>query len=427
MAMPKLSGGERSAEPEHARIVALSEELGAQLGRMKGAGPKVMQFLSMVSLAPAGEDHSVAGARPAGVSALPFERVRRVIEKDLGARVGRLFDDIDEAPLALASLGQVHRARTPDGYDVAVKVQHPGAAEAAEADLRNIGIVAPIVQRLAPGIDAGAVIAELRERISDELDYEIEAQNQRRVERMFRGHPHVRVPRVHTELSTRRVLVSEYVDGARGDEIIRLGDAERDRVGEIAFRFFCGLARRDGIVAGDPQLDNCILGPDSRLCLLDFGLLRDLDHGYVQGERAIMRALDDDDSQSVHEGLFDLGYLPEPGLDPAALHAFLTAAGGWMFAPGFVRLDPERVAEIVERGYPPRSPHYGLMRRLRMPAQTLLLRRMELQLLSLLGRLRAGAEWAAIAAEHHSDQPPCTGLGREDQTFHARQRTRSSR
>jgi predicted unusual protein kinase regulating ubiquinone biosynthesis (AarF/ABC1/UbiB family) len=419
--------GERSAARERGRVVALTEELAAQLGRMKGGGPKITQFLSMVSLAPPGEDRSAPGARPAGVSALPFDRVRRVIEKDLGARVGRLFDDIDEAPLALASLGQVHRARTPDGDDVAVKVQHAGVAEAVEADLRNLGIVAPIVGRLAPGIDAGAVIAELRERISDELDYEIEAQNQRRIERMFRGHPHVRVPRVHTELSTRRVLVSEYLDGARGDEITRLGDAERDRVGEIAFRFFCGLARRDGIVAGDPQLDNCILGPDARLCLLDFGLLRDLDHGYVQGERAIMRALDDGDPQSVHEGLANLGYLPEPGLDPAELHAFLTTAGGWMFAPGFLRLDPERVAEIVEEGYPPRSSHFGLMRRLRMPAQALLLRRMEFQLLALLGQLRAGAQWAAIAAEHHSDQSPCTELGREDQAFHARRNTRASR
>lgn len=98
-----------------------------------------------------------------------------------------------------------------------------------------------------------------------------------------------------------------------------------------------------------------------------------------------------------------------------------------MFAPDFLRLDPQRVAEIVEAGYPPRSPHYELMRRLRMPAQALLLRRMELQLLALLGQLRAGARWAAIAAEHHSDRPSCTELGREDQAFHARRRSRASR
>jgi predicted unusual protein kinase regulating ubiquinone biosynthesis (AarF/ABC1/UbiB family) len=354
------------------------------------------------------------------VRALPFDRVRRVIEQDLGARLGRLFEDVDETPFALASLGQVHRARTPDGDDVAIKVQHPGAAEAAEADLRNVGMVGPIVQRLAPGLDAGAVIAEMRERISDELDYEVEAQHQRRLERMFRGHPHVRVPHVHTELTTRRVLVSEYVDGARGDEISRLGDAERDRVGEIAFRFFWGLAWRDGIVAGDPQPDNCILCADGRLRLLDFGLLRNIDPDYVRGERAIVRALTESDAQGVHDGLSSLGYLREPGFDPDALVALLATAGGWTFAPGFVRIDSERVGEIMERGYPPRSPHFGLMRRLRMPAHTLLLRRMELQLVSLLGELRAGGEWAAITAEYHSDEPASTALGREDRAFHAR-------
>src|SRR5919197_3355146 len=209
------------------RVVVLAEELGAQLKRLKGAGPKLRQFLSVLRL-----DGDWPGARPPGMSALPFGRVRRVIEEDLASRVRDVFDHVEEEPFALASLGQVHRARTRAGDDVAVKGQHAGVAEAVERDLRNLGVVGPIVKRLAPGLDAGAVLAELRERISDELDYEIEAQHQRRIERRFRGHPHVHVPSVHTELSTRRVLVSEYVEGIPGDGILRLGDAERDRVGE---------------------------------------------------------------------------------------------------------------------------------------------------------------------------------------------------
>jgi hypothetical protein len=234
----------------------------------------------------------------------------------------------------------------------------------------------------------------------------------------------VRVPRVRTDLTTRRVLVSEYVDGVLGAEISGLGDAERDRVGEIAFRFFWGLARRDGIVAGDPQPDNCILCADGRLCLLDFGLLRDIDADYLLGERAIMRALTDGDALGVHEALSSLGYLPEAGVDPDALLALLATAGGWMFAPGFLRIDPDCVGEIMKRGYPPRSPHFSLMRRLHMPSHTVLLRRMELQLVSLLGELRAGGEWAAITAEHHSDNPASTALGGEDRAFHARRANR---
>jgi hypothetical protein len=394
------SGGER--------VVALAEELGAQLKRLKGAGPKLRQFLSVLRL-----DADWPGARPPGMSTLPFGRVQRVIEEDLAARVRDVFDDVEQEPFALASLGQVHRARTLAGDDVAVKVQHPGVAEAVAGDLRNLGVVGPIVKRLAPGLDAGAVLAELRERISDELDYEIEAQHQRRLERRFRGHPHVRVPHVHTDVTARRVLVTEYVEGVPGDGIGRLGDAERDRVGEIACRFFWGLAWRDGIVAGDPQADNCILCPDGRVCLLDFGLLRELDAGYVHGELAVMRALGAGDAQGVHDGLSQLGYLAQPGLEPDALLELLRTAGGWMVQPGFHRLDRERVDEILELGYPPRSPHFGLMRRLHMPADTLLLRRMEVQLLSLLGDLGAGGDWAAITAEHHSGQPASTDLGRE--------------
>ena len=401
---------------EDARALALAEELGAQLGRLKGAGPKILQFLSMVQL-DRGEP-AAPGARPAGAQAIAFGKVRRVVEQDLDGRVRELFADFEEEPFAIASLGQVHRARTLDGDDVAVKVQHPGAAEAIEADLRTVGVVSPILKRLAPGLDAGALLAEIRERISDELDYEVEAQHQRRLERRFRDHPHVRLPRVHTHLSTRRVLVTEYVNGLGAGEIERLGEPERDRVGEIAFRFYLGLVWRDGVVAGDPHLDNCVLCPDGRLCLLDFGLLRDLEADDLQGERAIMRAIAADDAKHVRDGLDALGYLPDPGsFDPAALLEHLATASEWTLAAGFRRLDPEYVGHVLGLGYPPHSPWFALMRRLRMPPRSLLLRRMEVQLLSLLGELRAGGDWGAIAAEHHAGEPPSTTIGQEDLAF----------
>ena len=133
-----------------------------------------------------------------------------------------LFTVFEEEPFAIASLGQVHSARTREDEHVAVKVQDPDIGDAIAAELRSVGIVSPILKRLAPGSDAGALLSEVRERIADELDYEIEAQHQRRLARLFRGHPHVRVPRVHTDLSTRRVLVTEYVDGLGFDEIVSL-------------------------------------------------------------------------------------------------------------------------------------------------------------------------------------------------------------
>jgi predicted unusual protein kinase regulating ubiquinone biosynthesis (AarF/ABC1/UbiB family) len=409
------------ADPSQARgdaqALALIEELGGHLGRMKGAGAKVVQFLSMVAFERERSDTAL-GTLPVGRRPLPFARLRRVLERELDAPVRELFASFEENPFAMASLGQVHRARTHSGDDVAVKVQYPDVADAIEADLRNIGLVSPILGRLAPGADARALVAEVRERISDELDYELEAQHQRRLERRFRGHPHVRVARVHTDISTRRVLVTEYVEGLGPGEIKCLAEAERDRVGEIIFRFYFGLAWRDGVVAGDPHPDNCLLCADGRLCLLDFGLVRDLEPDYLEGERDIMRAIAARNPQGVHDGLATLGYLPEPReFEPEALLEHLATAAEWLLGRGFRRLDPGEVQRVVDAGYPPRSRWFALMRAERIPPATLLLRRMEIQVLSVLGELRAGGEWGAIAAEHHSGEPVCTALGREDRAF----------
>jgi hypothetical protein len=373
---------------------------------MSAAGPKIVEFLAMVPF---------PGPPPAEREAIPLRRLQRVIEDELDARLGEVFANVEERPLAVASLGQVHRAHTRDGVDVAVKVQHPGVAEAIERDLRSVGLVAPLLGRLAPGLDAGAVLAELRERISEELDYEVEAQHQRRVERLYRGHPHVRVPRVLTDLSTRRMLVTEYVEGRRLGDVERLDEDERDRVGEIAFRFFFGLVRRRGIVAGDPAVENLVLCADGRLCVLDFGLMRDLDADYLDGERELMRAVAERDADALHAGLSALGYLPEPErFDHAALLEHLHAAGEWFLVPGVRRLDSEDARRTLELGYPPRSPWFAQMRSQRLPPATLLLRRMEAVLLATLGRLRAAADWGAISAEYWAGSPPSTALGREE-------------
>ena len=413
-------GSERATSRGDAQALALTEELGAQLRRMKGGGAKIAQFLSMLALERE-PSRGALGTLRESPEAVPFGRVRKVLERELDAPVRELFGDFEEDPFAIASLGQVHRACTHDGAQVAVKVQRSDVAEAIEADLRNLGLVGPILRRLAPGVDAGAVLAEVRERISEELDYEIEAQHQRRLERRFRGHPHVRLARVHTDLCSRRVLVTEYVDALGPQEIQDLPEAERDRVGEIVLRFYFGLAWRDAVVAGDPHPDNCLLCEDGRVCILDFGLLRDLEPAHVDAERGVMRAVAGGDAQGVHDGLAALGYLPEPGaFDPAELLEHLATAGEWMLSPGFRRLDAEYVGRIVELGYPPRSPWFAQMRRMSLAPPTLLLRRMELQVLSVLGELRAGADWGAIAAEHHSAESASTALGREDGAFFSR-------
>jgi predicted unusual protein kinase regulating ubiquinone biosynthesis (AarF/ABC1/UbiB family) len=397
-----------------------ADELVARLGEMKGAAMKVGQVLSMVDfdVVPEGERENFKARLAALRDAAPaadFGQVRKVVEADFGGRLADHFADFSREPVAAASIGQVHRATTHDGRDVAVKVQYPGVAEAVETDLRNLGVLLPLIKRLAPGLDVKAVAAELRERVAEELDYELEAQNQRAVGRAFRDHPFVRVPAVDTVLSTRRVLVSEFVEGIGFEAIKALGEPERDRFAEIEFRFFYGLLTRERLCAGDPHPGNQLLCDDGRVCFLDFGLMRKVPASYLEGERALARAVVDGDARAVHAGLAHLGYLPEPNaFEPERLLAQLRTAGEWYFVPGFRRLDPDYVRRAMQVGSSPRSPFIEEMRRQTVPPEALLIRRMESLLFSVLGELRAGADWGALAQEYIAGQPPATALGRSE-------------
>src|SRR5919204_1599325 len=306
---------ERAAAAQSERTAALVQELVRQLGQMRGAAMKVGQMISMVEFDGLPDDErdelqrSLASLRD-DVPPVKFADLEKLMREELGGPLERVFRDFDERAFAAASIGQVHRATTVDGDDVAVKIQYPGVAEAVDTDLRNATLLLPLVKRLAPGLDGKALAAEMRERIGEELDYELEAQSQRRIERLLRGHPFVRVPRVHTGLSTPRVLVSEYVEGERFETVRRAGEAERDRYGEIVFRLYFGLLYRDRIALGDPHPGNYLLCPDGRVCFLDFGLLRDVDAARVVAERAIARAVRDGDAEALKGALRAGGYLP---------------------------------------------------------------------------------------------------------------------
>src|SRR4051794_31536309 len=187
---------ERAEAARDERTAATVRELVEQLGRMRGAAMKVGQLFSMIDLEGLPEEQraelqsQLASLRD-DVPPVPFRRLERLIRKELGMPLGRVFAEFDERAFAAASIGQVHRATTLDGDDVVVKVQYPGVAEAVDSDLRSASLLVPLIRRLAPSLDAKGLLAELRDRVGDELDYELEAQHQRRVERLLRGHPFI--------------------------------------------------------------------------------------------------------------------------------------------------------------------------------------------------------------------------------------------
>ena len=422
---------ERAASAESERTAALVQQLVDQLGQMRGAAMKVGQMISMIDFDGLPEEERdelqrrLAALRD-DVPPVRFADLEKLMRQEFGGPIGRVFRDFDEQAFAAASIGQVHRATTLDGDEVAVKIQYPGVAEAVETDLRNATLLLPLVKRLAPGLDAKALASEMRERISEELDYELEAQNQRRIGRLMRGHPFVLVPRVHTDLSTRRVLVSEYVGGEGFEAVRRADEAERDRYGEIVFRLHFGLLYRDRIGLGDPHPGNYLLARDGRVCFLDFGLVRYVTAARVAVERAIAVAVREGDGGAVKEALLAGGYLPAGGADAVDADfalGLMRMAIKWYAVPGTRRFKPYDDRRGRDREAPDSEERAAIrmqMNQFTLPPEAILIRRMHGVVAIVLRQLRAGADWGAIAAEYLHGAPPATPLGQAEADFFSR-------
>jgi len=419
---------ERAASAESERTAALVQQLVDQLGQMRGAAMKVGQMISMVEFDGLPEEERdelqrrLAALRD-DVPPVRFADLEKMMRKELGGPLGSVFADFDEQAFAAASIGQVHRATTLDGTEVAVKIQYPGVAEAVETDLRNAMLLLPLVKRLAPGLDAKALLSEMRERISEELDYELEAQNQRRIGRLMRGHPFVLVPRVHTDISTRRVLVSDYVEGEGFETVRRADEALRDRYGEIVFRLHFGLLYRDRIALGDPHPGNYILTPDGRVCFLDFGLVRNVTVARVAAERAIALAVREDDAAAVKAALLAGGYLPADRADAVDAEfalGLMRMAIKWYTVPGERRFSADNARRGRDRERPDSEERAAMrlqVNQFTLPPEAVLIRRLHGVVAVVLRQLRAGADWGAIAAEYLHGDPPATALGREESDF----------
>src|SRR4051794_10968604 len=331
----RVRSPERAAAARDERTGQLVGELVDQLGRMRGAAMKVGQMLSMIEFDGLPDDQrseleSKLATLRDDVPRVPFAKLEKLMRAELGGPLASVFSAFDERALAAASIGQVYRATTLDGDEVVVKVQYPGVAEAVDSDMRNATLLLPLLKRLAPDLNARPLLAELRERIGEELDYELEAQQQRRVERLFRGHPFIFVPRVRTDLSTRRVLVSEYVEGQRFEAVRELDQAQRDRYGEIVFRFFFGLLYRGRIALGDPHPGNYLLRPDGRVAFLDYGLVRDFDAARIAAERAVALAVREDDAAALEDALVAGGYVRDrEGFDAELAMKLVRGAVHW--------------------------------------------------------------------------------------------------
>src|SRR3954447_3386233 len=428
----------RSEKDAHAQIdqrhLEAAEKMVDALGQLKGAAMKIGQLASFIDtefLPPEYRElyqEKLADLRTAAPP-MPWKKVRDVLEEEWDEPPEELFEDFEHDAAAAASIGQVHRATLPDGRRVAVKIQYPGVAKALRADMQNAGMIMRLAKALAPGLDAKAAAEELKERVLEELDYEYEAQNQRTFARAYRGHPFIYVPDVITRLSRTRVLVTEWVDGVGFEQVRTLPQEERDRFGEIVFRFCFGSIYHLRHFNADAHPGNYVWMHDGRVAFLDYGMTKQLDEEQIQLEIEAVRAVLDDDPERLRAALADLGFLSKPKrVEAERLMEHVKAVGGWYLEDGEVTVDSEYVMSVMTAVTDPRSEFYAIMRRENLPANELMGRRMEFGVLAVLGQLEATRNWNRIGSEWWFAAEPATELGREERDyFESRGERRSAR
>ncbi len=389
--------GGRPAELVAAEVQArTAEQLFRVLGELKGGAMKFGQAMSVFEAAMpenlAGPYRETLTRLQEAAPPLPVRTVHRVMAHELGTGWRDRFQDFDDTPAAAASIGQVHRATWADGRAVAVKVQYPGAGEALLSDLTQIGRMSRLVGALVPGLDVKPLVAELKARVTEELDYRLEADSQRAFAAAYDGDPDVLVPKVVD--GTGQVLVTEWVEGTPLSRIIAGGTVEqRDRAGLLLTRFLFSGPVRAGLLHADPHPGNFRLDDQNRLVVLDYGAVNRLPDGLPPSIGPLLRLAVEGDAQGVFDGLRAEGFVrPGVELDAERLLSYLSPIldpardDTFRFSRSWLRSQAVRVGD-------PRSPAYSTGLRLNLPPEYLLIHRVTTGTIGVLCQLEAEAQW----------------------------------
>ncbi len=376
-----------------------AEHLFSVLGQLKGGAMKMGQALSVFEAALpedlAGPYRAALTKLQEAAPPLPAASVHSVLRESLGESWRDLFKEFDDKPAAAASIGQVHRAVWADGRDVAVKVQYPGAGEALRSDLNQLARFAGLFKALQPGLDVKPLVQEIRDRVTEELDYELEASSQRAFAAAFDGDPDICVPQVLA--SSPRVLVTEWLEGVPLSTIIASGTVEeRDAAGtRMALLHFSAPARAE-LLHADPHPGNFRMLPDGRLGVLDFGAVARLPGGHPEVIGRLTRLALAGDAEAVLAGLQDEGFVKRDAkIDAAAVLGYIRpmldpiAEPKFRFSRAWLRAEAGRLAN-------PKSPAYAMSRQLNLPPSYMLTHRVTLGSIGVLCQLEAEAPYREI-------------------------------
>jgi predicted unusual protein kinase regulating ubiquinone biosynthesis (AarF/ABC1/UbiB family) len=397
---PRLfaAAGEQRQQLRTDLAMRTADDVTATLGTMKGVMVKLGQMASYVDEGLAPSVRRTLARLQDSVPPMSAELAAGVIASELGAPPDRVFARWDPEPIAAASIGQVHRAITAEGLAVAVKVQYPGIAEMMAADLDNVSLLRRMLRVTAPSQDVDGLVAELRERVLEELDYRREAANQQRLHRYFAGHPTIGVPAIVPELSTRRVVTSELVTGARFSDVLGWDQHEKDQAGETLYRFVFRSLYEVHAFNGDPHPGNYLFHGDGKVTFLDFGMVKHFTDTDLLPLMEMARTLCvDGDPARFRASLEEAGFLvPGAPLSDAEIVDHLAVFYQLIRESAAVTVTGEYASAVVRRFFDVRSP---VAQYARIPRSYVVLQRINLGLFALLGEMHATANWRAIAEE----------------------------
>ena len=389
-----------------------AEDVVAALGHMKGAMMKLGQMASYLDEGmPEPMREALAGLR-SDAPPMPGDLALSEIEAGLGRPLHELFQTVDPEPIASASIGQVHRATTTDGREVAVKVQYPGIAAAIEADMDNSETIAMLLGMIFPGLDPQELVEELRARINEELDYENEAANVALFADYYRGHPTIWIPEVIGELSSRTVLTTEFVRGERFEAVYDRSQEERDRVAEVLYRFVFRSLNRQYVFNGDPHPGNYLLADDGRVAFIDFGLVKHFDADEIEQFARLIRAMLDRDAGEFRRTAEEVEVLrPEAPFTDDEIYDWFAAYYELILDNEEMTVTSDYAGRLLYKTFDARTNE--ILKHTNVPPTFALIQRINLGLFSLMGKLEATANWRAISEELWlwTDAPPTTPMG----------------
>ncbi|RZQ59313.1 ABC1 kinase family protein [Amycolatopsis suaedae] len=397
----RLTG--QSAEQVNATLSAkAAEQLFEVLGTLKGGAMKFGQALSVFEAAVpdefAGPYREALTKLQSAAPPMPTRQTHRVLAEQLGRSWKDRFAEFSDEPAAAASIGQVHHAVWHDGREVAVKVQYPGADQALRSDLRQLQRFSRLLQALAPGTEIKPLLAELSDRMNEELDYRTEAENQRQFAKAFAGDQQVLVPRVVA--SAPKVVVTEWVTGTPLAKIISDGTVgQRNEAGRLLAEFHYSSPARANLLHSDPHPGNFMLLEDGRLCVIDFGAVARLPHGAPSALGVIMRLALEGRSDELLDVLKREGFVrPGTTVDAEDIQAYL--------APFTVPLTRERfhftrrwAQKQALRLGDTRGQDFRTARSLNLPPQWLMIHRVTAGAVGILCQLDAELELRSIVQQ----------------------------